>query len=100
MADYVPNRFNKPYTGDGEHKDRHRRLKAVIVDLPALWDLFIEGTVVHKRCIKGLPKGARFIGSETTGNSLSTYFIFEHDSFEPVPSGHWIPVERVFYEDV
>lgn len=73
---------------------------AVIVDLPALWDLFIEGNVVHKKCIKGLPKGAKFVGTETIGNSLSTYFIFEHDSFTPVPGGHWIPIHAVVYEDV
>lgn len=60
----------------------------------------MAGNEVHKRCVKGLPPGARYIGSETVNNSLSTYFIFEHESFEPVPSGHWIPVEAIVYEDV
>lgn len=58
------------------------------------------GNEVHKRCVKGLPPSAKFVGTEMIGNSLSTYFIFEDESFAPVPSGHWIPIHVVVYEDV
>lgn len=95
---HIPNRYNKPF--DGSNADRHRRLVAVPVDLPTLWDLFETGVEFHKRCIKGLPRGARFIGTEDIGSSLSTYFIFEHESFDQVPTGRDIPVQPVVYEDV
>ena len=95
---HIQNTYNKPY--DGTNESRHRRLKAIIVDFHGVWDLCIEGNEVHKRCVKGLPPGAKWVGVVAEPHSLSVYYVFEHESFEPVPTGHWIPVEPVVYEDV
>lgn len=90
----VLNIFNQPYPNS------HRRLRAVILDIPFYKGMFVQGNVVHERCMEGLPEGAQYIGAVSETMQLSVFLIFEHPSFSPVPNGQYIPVQAVRYEEV
>jgi hypothetical protein len=98
MQSPVHNTFNPPWNGQND-TDRHRRLRAVIIDMPFA-DMFTIGHIHHQKCTEGLPEGARFIGAVTVEHALSVACVFEHESFEPVKSGHYIPAQRIVYEVV
>lgn len=90
----VLNIFNQPYP------NAHRRLRAVVIDIPFYKNMFMQGHTVHEKCIEGLPDGSKYIGAITDFMQLSVYCIFEHESFVPVPNGGYIPVQPVRYEKV
>ena len=94
VSNTVLNIFNKPYP------NTHRRLRAVIIDIPFYKGMFEQGHTVHEKCIEGLPEGSKYVGAVTDSMQLSVFCIFEHESFAPVPNGGYIPVQSVKYETV
>ena len=90
----VLNIFNRPYPNG------HRRLRAVIIDIPFYKNMFVQGHIVHEKCTEGLPDGSKYVGAITDIMQLSVYCIFEHESFAPVPNGGYIPVQPFRYEAV
>ena len=90
----VINIHNQPFPS------AHRRLRAVILDIPFYKKQFIEGHIVHEHCVEGLPEGAKYIGAQLDIMALSVYLIFEHESFEPLKNGQEIPLQPVRYESV
>jgi hypothetical protein len=95
----IVNTFNPPYAG-GKEQDHHRHLRVVVIDVTYSISFFTAGKIVHRKCIEGLPEGSKYIGAIADGMSLSVFCVFEHPSFAPVPSGHYIPVQAVRYEKV
>jgi len=95
----VLNYFNPPYVS-GTEASRHRRLRAVILDVPFYIHRFTEGYIIHDQCTVGLPEDAKYIGAVSDAMQLSVHLIFEHESFAPVPSGQYIPIQRLKYEPV
>jgi len=93
----VLNYFN-PQASGMEASSRHRRLRAIILDIPFYIHRFTAGHIIHDECTIGLPEGAKFIGAVADAMALSVHLIFEHDTFAPVPSGQYIPIQRLKYE--
>lgn len=100
MDSDIVNTFNLPYSGNIKYDAHHRRLRAVILDIPFFKGMFMKGCVVHQKCVDGLPEGSVYIGTVSDRLGLSVFCIFEHESFSPVKNGHQIPVQTLKYEEV
>jgi len=68
------------------------RYMRVRISTRILLDLLTEGKEVHARCIRGLPKGAKFCYSIPSTDYICIDFVFEHPDFEVIPMGHSIPI--------
>lgn len=80
--------------------DTEPRVVCVPVADEMLAQWMTTDTVIHARCIDGLPEGARLVGLnrlEFFGYGPAWQFVFEHESFAPVAEGASIPVRVISY---
>ena len=77
--------------------DNDRKLVAVAISFPLLIEMMRQGYHAEYgiKCTDGVPPDATFVGSFTEGRTQTAYFIFQHDSFEPVPVGHELPTRDI-----
>lgn len=50
-------------------------------------------------CVSGLPEGARFVTSHYDILADCVWFVFEHESFAPVPPAEYLPVQIVSFTE-
>ena len=68
------------------------RLKRAGVSQELLQDMFTEGWKAGTlECTKGVPPGARIVGSSHDPQSMVAYLFFEHISFDDLPVGAAVP---------
>ena len=75
------------------------RRVAVPVDFSFLDSLMRTGNVTDKIVtFEGVPQDARHVGEFT--DQLAVYFVFEHESFAPVPPGERLPTIQVLFRSI
>jgi hypothetical protein len=79
-----------------------RRLRAVPISPDLLTEFLTQGWEVGQdrflRCTFGLPPGAILAHSDYDPHTHTTYFVYWHESFEPVELGARVPVLVCTYE--
>lgn len=68
------------------------RYMRVRISTMMLLHMLTEGEEIHAKCIKGLPKGAKFCYSIPSTDYIWIDFIFEHPDFKVVMMGNEIPL--------
>jgi hypothetical protein len=74
-----------------------KRIVRVPISFALLIELMTKGfkNSGSIECTEGLPDGAVYVRSYTDEEKKTGYLVFEHESFEPVEEGAWIPELRV-----
>lgn len=69
-----------------------RNLVRVPISLEFFVRMVTEGAMIDAAfCAKGIPAGAKFVGSSYDPRGICGYLFFEHESFAPVKEGGIIP---------
>lgn len=70
-----------------------RRIVRVIVSVELLDCMFREGYVSRGqiRTFRGIPADAKYVGARHCMERDAVAFVYQHDSFEPVPDGEIVP---------
>lgn len=72
------------------------RMRVVRVSIPVLDDLFAQGhDWPHMTITAGLPEGAQFVTVQHDWRLGVVEFAYIHPSFDEVPSGAYVPEQRV-----
>lgn len=81
-----------------EKEEITRRLVRVAFDPYFMKQLFTQGKEVHLKCVEGLPENAEWIGEYFDQQTCRVFFIFRHESFEPIPPYLMLPELRIVAE--
>lgn len=75
-----------------------RRLVRVAFDPWYMKQIFTQGREVHLKCVEGLPENAEWVGEYFDQQTCRVFFIFRHESFEPIPPHLMLPELRIVAE--
>jgi len=81
-----------------QDESRLRRLVRVAVDPYFIREVLTQGKEIRMKCVEGLPIDAEWIGEFFDNQSFRVYFIFRHESFEPVAPGLVLPIYYPSYQ--
>lgn len=81
-----------------EKEEITRRLVRVAFNPHHMKLLFTQGKEVHLKCVEGLPEDAEWVGEYFDQQTCRVFFIFRHESFEPIPPYLMLPELRIVTE--
>ena len=81
-----------------EKEEITRRLVRIAFDPHHMKLLFTQGKEAHLKCVEGLPENAEWVGEYFDNITCRVFFIFRHESFEPIPPHLMLPELRIVTE--
>ena len=90
-----------PWTEDGRTTIDDQKWVCVSVARDLLLDMMLKGTTYPAtEVVDGLPRDAIYKGSFYDKSKLEAYFIFEHDGFQKLKTGDYIPTMRIVIKKI
>ena len=90
-----------PWTEDGKVNIDGQKWVCIPVARDILLETMLKGTACPaQETVEGLPRDAIYKGSFYDKSKLEAYFIFEHDGFQKLKTGDYIPTMRIVIKKI